>query len=422
MVRFRLILSRCLVFGLAIVSSEIMAANVVADWKQIGEATISGSGRKNAVSLPYYAYLSVAMYDAVTAIDRRYKPFGVRFHGPRGASTDAAAATAAHDVLVHYFPAQTAVLDTDLESSLSAIPDTQSKTDGIAVGHGVAAQWVALRAGDGLEAPLVFTPGHGPGIWEPVPTYPAAPPNTPPPPVGVWLRQFKPFALLSADQFLDDVPPPPALTSERWTRDFNQTKDYGALNSTVRTAEQTEIGRFWTDDAGVQYSRALRALMAAQALDTPQSARLSAMGSVALSDAVTACFNAKYHYAFWRPYTAIHDADPSVNPETVPDPSWIPLAVTPGHPEYPAAHGCVTQALMDALTAFFGTDEIPFVVTSTVTGTTHTFTNFEDVVREVDNARVYGGMHYRNSTKQGNRLGSRVVEYMLKHHFRGNDD
>ncbi len=166
----------------------------------------------------------------------------------------------------------------------------------------------------------------------------------------------------------------------------------------------------------------MRGLMDTQALDTARSARLSAMGSVALSDSVTACFNAKYHYAFWRPYTAIHDADPSINPQTVPDPNWIPLAVTPGHPEYPAAHGCGTQALADALTAFFGTDEVPFVVTSAVTGTTHTFTSFEDVVREVDNARIYGGMHYHNSVKQGNRLGSRVVEYMLKHHFRGKDE
>jgi hypothetical protein len=305
---------------------------------------------------------------------------------------------------------------------LSAIADGQSKADGITVGHQVAAQWLALRAGDGLEAPLVFTPGHGPGIWEPVPTYPGPPPNTPPKPVGVWLREFKPFALLSADQFLEDVPPPPALTSERWARDFNRTKDFGAQNSTVRTPAETEIGRFWTDDAAVQYSRAMRGLMDSQSLDVAQSARLSAMGSVALSDAVTACFNAKYHYAFWRPYTAIHDADPSINPQTVPDPNWIPLAVTPGHPEYPSAHGCVTQALMDALTAFFGTDEVPFVVTSLVTGTTHTFSNFEDVVQEVDNARIYGGMHYRNSMKQANRLGSRVVEYMVRHHFRDRDD
>ncbi len=146
------------------------------------------------------------------------------------------------------------------------------------------------------------------------------------------------------------------------------------------------------------------------------------MYSVAASDAITACMNAKYHFAFLRPYTAIHDADTDGNPNTVAEPNWVPLAVTPGHPEYPAAHGCVTEAVMDALTAFFETDEIPFSVTSAVTGTTHSFNSFEDVVTEVDNARIYGGMHYRHSVLQGNRLGRFVTEYMLKHHFKASDE
>jgi hypothetical protein len=364
------------------------------------------------------------MYDAVNSVDGRFEPFAVSVYAPRGASRDAAAAQAAHDVFVHYFSsaAQVATLDAALAASLGAIADGQSKTDGINVGKAVAAQWLALRVGDGLEAPIAYTPGHGPGIWEPVPTYPAPPPNTPLAPVGVWLAHFKPFALRSADQFLDDLPPPPALTSKTWARNFNLTKSYGALNSTVRTAAQTEIGLFWTDNAAAQYSRALRGLIASQGLDIADSARLAAMTSVAASDAITACFNAKYHFAFWRPYTAIHDADTDGNPATTPDPNWVPLAVTPGHPEYPAAHGCLTEALMDALTRFFGTDEIPYSVTSAVTGTTHDFDDFEDVVEEVDHARVYGGMHYRHSTKIGNRLGRWVAEYVAKHNFRRRDE
>ncbi len=170
--------------------------------------------------------------------------FAVRIYAPRGASKDAAAASAAHDVLVHYFPTQATTLDAALASSLASIADGQSKTDGIHAGQAVAAQWLTLRSGDGLEAPLTYTPGHGPGIWEPVPTYPAPPPNTPPAPVGVWMTQFKPFALASADQFLADIPPPPALKSSVWARNFNLTKAYGEQNSTVRTAAQTEIGRF----------------------------------------------------------------------------------------------------------------------------------------------------------------------------------
>ena len=399
------------------IASEIPAQNAVADWHAVLESNVAGSGRKNAVALPFYAYVDVAMYDAVASINHRYEPFATRVYAPRGASEDAAAASAAHDVLVHYLPSRAATLDAALATSLALIADGSSKTDGIQVGQSVAASWLAQRAEDGLEAPIAYTPGHGPGIWEPVPTFPAPPPNTPPAPVGVWMTQFKPFALESADQFLRDVPPPPALTSRVWARNFNLTKDYGALNSTVRTVQQTEIGKFWTDDAAAQYSRAFRGLIASQQLTTAEAARLGAMYSVVASDSVTACMNAKYHFAFWRPYTAIHDADTDGNPATVPDPEWVPLAVTPGHPEYPANHGCVTEAVMDTLEAFFGTDEITFSVNSAVTGTTHTFESFGDVVTEVDHARIYGGMHYRHSVKEGNRLGRKVAEHILKHHF-----
>jgi len=399
------------------------AQNAVANWHAITETTVVATAKKSpSVAFVYFAYVDVAMYDAVNSIGGRFKPFAVETHAPRGASRDAAAATAAHDVLVHYFPTQASTLDADLAASMATIADGQAKTDGISVGKAVAAQWLALRTGDGLEAPVVYVWGHGPGIWEPVPTYPAPPPNTPPPPVAPWQAKFKPFALLSADQFLADVPPPPSLTSATFTRDFNRTKDYGALDSSVRTPEQTEIGLFWTDNPAAQYSRALRALIASQSLDTASAARLGAMSFVALADAATACFNAKYHYAFWRPYTAIHDADTDGNPNTVADSNWVPLAVTPGHPEYPAAHGCVTAALMDTLTAYFDTEEMPYTVTSTVTGTTHSFNNFEDVVAEVDNARIYGGMHFHHSVKEGNRLGDRVADYMLRTQFRPKEE
>jgi hypothetical protein len=319
--------------------------------------------------------------------------------------------------LAHYLPLQQVTLDADLQASLDAIADGPAKTDGINVGHAVAAQWLALRSGDGLEAPVVLPlPNPGPGIWEPVPTFPQPSPTTPPP-VAEWQAQFKPFALRSADQFLGLVPPPPALTSAIFTSDFNLTKSYGAVNSSVRTAAQTEIGRFWSDNPAAQYSRALRGLIQSQGLDTADAARLGAMSFVALADSATACMNAKYHYFFWRPLTAIRNADSDGNPGTVADPNWMPLDVTPQHPEYPANHGCVTQALMDTLTAFFDNDEVPYSVTSTVTGTTHSFDSFEDVVTEVDYARIFGGMHFHHSVKEGNRLGRRVADYILQHKF-----
>jgi hypothetical protein len=411
--------------GLAFASISL-AQNAITDWHAVMETTVAATGRKNVVALPYFAYVDVAMYDAVNSIDGRFQPFAVSVHAPPGASKDAAAATAAHDVLVNLFPAQkypaqAPTFETALATSLAAIADGQSKTDGINVGKAVAAQWLALRAGDGLEAAITFTPGHGPGIWEPVPTYPASPPTIPAP-VGVWMRQFKPFAMTSADQFLADVAPPLTLTSAAWARDFNLTKDYGALNSTVRTSAQTEIGLFWTDNAAAQDSRSFRALVASQSLDTAAAARLGAMYTVAASDAGTACMNAKYHFAFWRPYTAIHDADTDNNPSTVADPNWIPLAPTPGHPEYPSNHACVTEAVMEVFSEFFDSDGIPYKITSTVTGTTHSFTSFEDVVTEVGNARIFGGMHFRHAVKEGNRLGRKVAEYVLKTHFQPKDE
>ena len=407
--------------GLAAVvlfNSQISRADAVSDWDAISLNTIVVTAKKGPPVAPvYFAYTEVAMYDAANSIDHRFTPFAVSLNAPAGASQDAAVIVAAHDVLAHYFPLQQSTLDAAEGTSLAAIPGGQSKTDGIAVGVAVAAQWLALRAGDGVEAPVVYTPGHGPGIWEPVPTFPAPPPNTPPPPVAPWLPQFKPFALNSADQFLSEMEPPPALSSQEWVDDFNLTKAYGALNSPVRTASQTEIGRFWADHTGAQYSRAFRNLVATQHLGTADAARLGAMQYVALADSLTACFDAKYHFAFWRPYTAIHDADTDGNPDTVADPNWVPLDPTPGHPEYPAAHGCATEALMDTLTAFFGTNQVPYTVTSSVTATTHNFSSFRDVVREVDAARIYGGMHYHHSVVQGNVLGRKVAHHILKNYF-----
>jgi hypothetical protein len=231
------------------------------------------------------------------------------------------------------------------------------------------------------------------------------------------MRQFQPFALRRADQLLGYVKPPPSVKSAEWAQDFNETKSYGASHSPVRTAIETEIGLFWTDNTASQYSSLFRQLATRERLDIANAARLAAMYSVAGSDAATACMNAKYHFAFWRPYTAIHDAASAGNPEVKGDSHWIPLAVTPQHPEYPANHGCITQAVMDTFTTFFGTNAMSFTVTSAVTGKTHSFTRFDDVVREVNNARIYGGMHFRHAVDQGNRLGHRVTEFVFKQYF-----
>ena len=294
-------------------------------------------------------------------------------------------------------------------ASLSQIPDSQAKMDGIAVGQAVAQQWIELRTGDGREAPVQYVWGHGPGIWEPVPPFP--PPATP------WLPYFRPFTYASASDFRSSVPPPPALNSALWAVNYNITKSFGALNGSLRTPQETEIGRFWSDHPLAQYAPAIQRLIADRSLSTMQTVRLMAMTYVAYEDALIACFDAKYYYAFWRPYTAIHDADTDGNPLTTPDPEWSPLINTPGHPEYPAAHGCGSGAFSTAVSRFFHSDAVPTHFSSAVTGTTHDFAKLSDEVHEAALARIYGGVHYFTSVLEGEDLGKAVARHVVSNYF-----
>jgi hypothetical protein len=211
--------------------------------------------------------------------------------------------------------------------------------------------------------------------------------------------------------------PPYPLTSEEWADDYNQVKALGAFNSTVRTPEQTEIGLFWTDHAGSQYSRAFRALAMARNLDISDTARLFATLYATGADAAIGCWDAKYHYSFWRPVTAIVNGDIDGNSDTIPDPSWKPLLAMPNHPEYPSAHGCISGSYATALKNFFGTPHVTLVVTSVVTHTTHTFTNTKDWEKEVEYARIYAGFHYHNSVVQGAVLGKKVSDKVARDYF-----
>lgn len=388
----------------------VRGQNVVADWDAVSLNTIVTVGLKPPSSAPiFFAYVDGAVYDAVNSITREHHGLAVTVDAPRRASVDAAVVASAHDILVHYFPAQAPTLNAAESASLGAIAYSPEKTEGIEVGQAVAAQWIALRANDGLEAPIQFVWGHGPGIWEPVPPFP--PPATP------WMASFKPFTYENASDFLSSITPPLPLASREWADDYNLTKAYGALNGSARTPKETEIGLFWTDFPAAIFSRAMRSLISENKLDTAESARLAAMQYVSLADSLIACFNGKYHYAFWRPYTAIHDSDTSINPDTVPDPNWLPLAVTPGHPEYPAAHGCATESVAVAIRTFFHKDKVHYEATSNVTNTVHDFRRLSDLVDEVDRARIYGGMHFHHSVLQGNVMGRTVTCHALESHF-----
>ncbi|HTP31717.1 MAG TPA: vanadium-dependent haloperoxidase [Candidatus Acidoferrales bacterium] len=393
-------------------ASALHAGNVVADWTAIGSTTIVANGGKaSPSSFVWFAYSSLAMYDAVNAITGEYEPFYYRMSGPSSASVDAAAAAAAHRILVNYFPAQQAALDTQYNASLAALtasPD--AKTAGVAVGEAAAMAVISARTGDGLEASVSYTPGSGPGAWIPTPPAYAAP-------AVPWLGQMRPFTMKSPSDQLPD--PPRAFSSEPWSRDYNLTRNYGGTNSTDRSARETEIAIFWTEHTGQQFARAFNDLVTNNNLGTADAARMMAMLWTGVADSLIGCFNAKYKYGFWRPITAIEAG--GQRPDTLPDPAWVPLATTPNHPEYPAAHGCATGAASTLIADFFGTTKVHIVTDSLAFADgvhQHVFEDTRDLMDEVFWARIYAGFHFYHSLEAGRQLGETVAQGLARNHFR----
>jgi hypothetical protein len=360
-----------------------------------------------------------AIYDAAVAIEGGYEPYAIALQAPPNTSSAAAIATAAHHTLIglqpplSLTPEQQAILDGDYANYLAAIPDGTAKTNGIAVGEQVAAAMVALRTNDGRERNPTLAdlnpPPPGPGVWE------RNPGNPLPPVLGLRLPGITPLALESASQFRPDGPNP--LTSEEYAEDFNQVKELGRFDSATRTPGQTIQALFWTDHDIRQWNDGMLRLITDRGLDLVQAARMLAMAHVSGSDGMIACFDAKYYYWFWRPSRAIPLADTDANPDTQPDPTWVPLRPTPNFPEYVSAHASHSTAVARALEAFFGTDRIPFTLDSRVTNTTRHYLSFRDVVRDVNQARVLAGFHFRNSDQQGSNVGRTVGRYVADHYF-----
>ncbi len=396
------------VFAL-LVAASLSAQNVVVQWNAIASTTIITNGKEaSATSGVWLAYVHLAVFDAVNAIDHRFQPYLFTANPPAGANEDAAAITAAHRVLVTYFPSQQPTLDAQFAASIAAISDTAANISaGITVGENAAQALITVRANDGLLANVSYTPPVGPGFWLPTPPAFAAP-------ITPWLGQMMPFTMSGAAQFFPDEGPD-ALDSQQWIDDYNQVMTLGALNSTVRTPQQTEIGLFWTEHTGQQYARAFRNLATQKGLGTSDTARLMAMLWAGFADAGIGCWNAKFTFSFWRPVTAIQAG--GGNAALTGDPNWLPLASTPSHPEYPAAHGCVTGAVSTILAGYFGTPNVTFSVDSKVTGTTHTFTSTNDLMQEVEAARIYAGFHYHHSVIQGRVLGLKVGHQIMQQYF-----
>jgi hypothetical protein len=393
--------------ALAPVAHAAGPSSVVA-WNAIAQrAAIAVDKESPTVATATLAYVQVAVYDATVAIDGGGRPYALFLRPQPHASVDAAVATAARDMLVHLLPAQTAAIDADYATALAAIPAGREKDVGVAVGRLAAEAVIVAREGDGFGADIGFVmPAPAPGVWQ-------LPPGAVP--IAPWLSRMRPFILDRPDAFRPG--PPPALSSPEWADAFNEVKAVGGATSTVRTAEQTTIARFWTTHAAQQWNTALGDLAQRRGLDVDQTARMFAMVDVIGTDAAIACWDAKYTYLFWRPEFAIPQGDADGNPATTGDPTWKPLAATPAHPEYPSAHGCVSTAAATALAAFLGTRRIDLDMRSTITPDmpTRHFDTVRELVHEIQNARVWAGIHFRFSTIVGARLGKQVARWDVRH-------
>ena len=384
--------------------------DVIAYWSQIAANTVNVPAAATGTPeerRPVYnldlATVHVAMFDAVNAIDGSYQRFAAQpTTATAGASLEASAAAAAYHTLKGLFPNRTAQYQAAYDSYVAALPDGDAKTRGLQIGQEVAVQIVALRADDGRFTPVTYTPTSLPGRFRGA--------N----PINTFLPFVRPLTLQSTDQFRADGPPP--LTSVEYAADVNETKALGAANSTVRTAEQTEVARSHTEPPPVFWSRNLR-IFATADRGVAENARTMAALWTAHADATLACFESKYHFDFWRPFSAITLADTDGNAATDADPSWTAVEPTPNHPEYPAAHSCATGAAAEVLQQVFGTKKLSFDWTSNVTGTTHHFDSTDDLGKEIQLARIAGGMHFRTSTVHGEVLGMKVGKWVLRNRF-----
>jgi hypothetical protein len=402
-----------------VLMTNARAEDPVAAWNQISENAVKAAGHPPPVAALDFAIVHLAIYDAVESIDRRYEPYYTRAPNATG-SQSAAAAKAGHDVLVGLFPKQAPTLDQEYATFLAA-NGVDPSDPGTAVGAQAAANILALRSNDGRFPPdqPPFLGSTAIGEWRPTPSLLPGPPPSSAPGLTPWVAGVRPFTLKSNSQFRPD--PPPDLTSKEWARDYAEVKSVGSLSSTTRTAEQTDIGYFWADSGPVLWQNALRNISVNYLNDIGESARMYALAEAALADAQIACWESKYFYTFWRPITAIRLGDQDGNRATEVDPDWQPLINTPNFPEYPSGHAAISGAISHVLRLFFHSDVLSFQMTTTnpmALQKTRTFTRLSQAEQEVVDARVYVGIHYRNSDTTAHEQGRRVSNWVFKHYFR----
>jgi hypothetical protein len=379
-------------------------ANVITDWDEKGVAAVGPTLESNPL-LPQrmMAMVHAAMFDAVNSIERRYQPYLVQLPAGPAVSKEAAAAAAAAAVLSTINQKTANQMKGPLALYLRTIPDGAAKEEGVRLGEAVAAKILEARANDGSDAPDAYRPRTTPGVYVPTAIT-----------VGSMWPDMKPFALANGSQFRPQPPAP--LESLEWAADYNEIKELGGQNSAKRTAEQTQTARFWLAVTPFAYHPFVRQLVTAKQMDVVDSARFMALAAISLNDALIAVMDAKYHFNFWRPITAIRNGDMDGNPATDREAAWQPIAPTPMHPEYPCAHCILSGSLAGIVRTALGTGDIPEIaMTSPSTQSIiHHWTNMTAFTEEVANARIWAGFHYRFSTRVGTDMGLEIGEYVVK--------
>ena len=397
--------------GCPLVNPSLTHADVVLDWNIVTMRTAAAAPFSPPLESRNAAIVHAAMFDAVNSIVREFHHYAVRLRAPAGASAEAAAVAAAHFALVQLYPDQREALDAAYADSLVVIPSGPGKANGITLGEAVAARILNIRSADGAAAAMTaeYTPGVGPGFW--IPTPPAFLPALDP----GW-GSVRPFLMEDECQFRPG--PPPALTSRRYTRDFDEIKEIGSSTSTTRTPEQTGVARLWIATGAQNWNPIARQVAVAHRLTLSQNARAFALLNLAGADAFIAAWDAKFTYNQWRPVTAIRATESDGNPETIEDASWTPLLATPPFPDYIAGHTTYGGAVARVLEHVFGKNPgVVMTLTSpTAPGVVQTYTTFKAIAESVVDARVWGGIHWRTSSVRGRIVGEELGRYVA-HRF-----
>ena len=408
---FALIVMLGLMASLQVHDSAAQSVNQVLQWNRTLLVIVRTPGAQPATVHPTrsFAIMHAAIYDAVNAIDGAHTPYLVHFTDvSRSASQDAAAAVAAHEVLVTLYPHFQTQLDAQLLQVLAQIPEGADKAQGISIGHAVADRILALRSNDGANAqPIPFVFGNAPGDYQ------STPPNFPRQPQFTHWSRVTPFALERANQFRPG--PPPALTRDTYSDAFNEVQALGIVNSTASSADEALTGRFWNGAIQNYWNEITQTAALAHDLTTARSARLFALLNLTLADGVIAFYDAKYTYDFWRPVTAIRAADTDNNSETLADPNWLPEVInTAPDPSYPGAHAVISAGAAAVLISVLEKDELDFDVTSEVMpGVARPFDRLSAAAEEATLSRIFAGAHFRFDLTAGQRLGRDVADFVV---------